>query len=212
VNVEPAHCHDSDAVEPALEHTKQRQLLPAELEADTLYGSASNVEKAKDHDVHLVAPTPGKKPDHNLTSFSFDETTHEITHCPAGHAPTAIKHNKKGSIRCCWNVDMCNACEFRSQCCVKQGRAGYQLRYTPKEADTTIRRQYEQSADFKDKYRYRSGVEASISRYIHMTGARRLRYRGLERVSYAAQLKAVGINLFRTARFVLERELSVCLA
>jgi hypothetical protein len=214
VNVEPAHCHDSDAVEPALEDTKQRHLLPAELEADTLYGSASNVKKANDHDVHLVAPTPGKKPDHNLTSFSFDETTHQITYCPAGHAPTAIKRNTKGSIRCCWNLDLCYACEFRSQCCVKQSpaRRDYQLRYTPKEADSAIRRQYEQSADFKDKYRYRSGIEASISRYIHMTGARRLRYRGQERVSYAAQLKAVGINLFRAARFVLEREHSACLA
>jgi len=181
VNVEAAHCHDSDAVEPALEDVKQRHLLPAELEADTLYGSAANVEKAKEHRVTLVTPT-------------------------------AIKHNTKGSIRCRWNHEICHVCEFRSQCCVKLSRTGYQLRYTPKEADTSIRRQYEQSADFKDKYRYRSGIEASLSRYVHMTGVRRLRYRGEDRVSYAARLKAVGINVFRTAQFVLAQRDNACFA
>ena len=39
VDVEPAHCHDSNALEPALQEVKKRDMLPDELEADTLYGS-----------------------------------------------------------------------------------------------------------------------------------------------------------------------------
>ena len=212
VEVEPAHCHDSDAVEPALEDTEQRHLLPEELEADTLYGSQENVAKAKEHNVRLVAPTPGKKPQHNLASFSIDHTTYQIDSCPQGHEPDSIKHNNQGSISCVWDNQVCQRCRLRSECCVTASNKGYLLRYTPKEAELTIRRQYENSAEFRDKYRYRSGIEASISRFIHQTGARRLRYRGLKRVDYAARLKALGINIFRTAQFLANQQNQACLA
>jgi len=212
VEVEPAHCHDSNAVEPALDDVEKRNLLPDELAADTLYGSQENIETAKEHQVNLVAPVPGKKPENNLSAFSFDETTTEINCCPEKHEPKKIKHNKKGSISCLWDKELCQNCDLRSQCCVKDSKKGYLLRYTPKEAEITIRRQYEQGDEFKDKYRYRSGVEASISRFIHMTGARRLRYRGLKRVDYAARLKALGINIFRTAKFQANQEIKACFA
>lgn len=212
VEVEPAHCHDSNAVEPALDDVEKRNLLPDELAADTLYGSQENIEKAKEHQVDLVAPVPGKKPEKNLSAFSFDETTSEINSCPEKHEPKKIKYNKKGSISCLWDKELCQNCNLRSECCVTESKKGFLLRYTPKEAEVTIRRQYEQGDEFKDKYRYRSGVEASISRFIHMTGARRLRYRGLKRVDYAARLKALGINIFRTAKFQANQEIQACFA
>lgn len=212
VAVEPAHCHDSDAVEPALEDTEQRNLLPDELEADTLYGSQENVAKAKEHKVKLVAPTPGKKPQHNLSSFSINQTTYEIESCPQGHEPETIKHNNKGSISCIWDKQVCQRCRLRSECCVVESKRGYLLRYTPHEAKVTIRRHYENSDEFREKYRYRSGIEASISRFIHQTGARRLRYRGLKRVDYAARLKALAINIFRTARFLANQDNQACFA
>ncbi len=62
----------------------------------TLYGSQENKEKAKEHKVELIAPTPGKKPKHNLVDFEFDQQTHEVKRCPQGYAPEKIKHNKKG--------------------------------------------------------------------------------------------------------------------
>jgi hypothetical protein len=210
VEVAPAHCHDSDAVEPALEDTEQRHLLPEELEADTLYGSQENVAKAKEHHVELVAPTPGKKPQHNLASFSINPTTTEIECCPQGHKSETIKHNNKGSISCVWDKQLCQRCRWHSECCVTASNKGYLLRYTPQETEITIRRQYEQSAEFKDKYRYRAGIEASISRFIHQTGARRLRYRGLKRVDYAARLTALGINIFRTAQFPAHQDHQAC--
>ncbi len=212
VDVEPAHCHDSNAVKPALDDVEKRNLLPDELAADTLYGSQENIDTAKEHQVELVAPVPGKNPENNLTKFTFDETTTEINCCPENHKPKSIKHNKKGSISCLWDKKPCQNCSLRSECSVKETKKGYLLRYTPKQAQATIRRQYEQGDEFKDKYRYRSGIEASISRFIHMTGARRLRYRGLKRVDYAARLKALGINIFRTAKFQANQEIQVCFA
>ena len=212
VDVEPAHCHDSNALEPALQEVKKRDMLPDELEADTLYGSQENKEKAKEHKVELIAPIPGKKPKHNLVDFEFDQQTDEVKRCPQGYAPEEIKHNKKGTLTAIWAKEVCGNCPIFSSCAVQKGKNGYRLRYNHKEVEASFRRSYEQSEDFKEKYRYRSGIEATNSRFIHMTGARRMRYRGLKRIDYAARLKALGINMFRAAKFMLMQAENPCYA
>ena len=45
-----------------------------------------------------------------------------------------------------------------------------------------IRRAYEQTEEFKDRYRWRSGVEAAMSEYDRRTGVKHLRVRGLKAV------------------------------
>jgi hypothetical protein len=55
----------------------------------------------------------------------------------------------------------------------------------------------EYSPEFKDKYRWRSGIEATFSEMDKKTGVKRLRVRGLSAVSYCARLKAIAVNLFR---------------
>ncbi len=202
VDVEPAHCHDSNALEPALQETEKRDMLPQELGADSHYGSRDNKKKAKEHGVDLIAPLPGGKPKNNLVDFEFDQRTHEVKRCPTGHAPIKIKHNKKDTITGIWSQDVCATCALFSSCAVKKAKNAYRLLYNHNEADAALHRRNEQSEEFKEKYRYRAGIEATNSRYIQMTGARRLRYRGLKRIDYAARLKALGINMFRAAKFL----------
>jgi hypothetical protein len=211
VDVEPAHRHDSNALEPALQETEKRGLLADELAADSHYGSGKNKKKATEHGVDLIAPLPGK-PKHNLVDFEFDEQTHEVKRCPEGHAPIKIKHNKKGTITGIWSSEACRTCALFSSCAVQKAKHGYRLLYNHHEADAASRRRYQRSAEFKDKYRYRAGIEATTSRYIHMTGARRMRYRGLMRIDYAARLKALGINMFRTAKWLATRAENLCYA
>ena len=202
VDVEPAHCHDSKALEPALQETEKRGMLPSELEADSHYGSRDNKKKTKELGVDLVAPLPGNKPKNNLVNFEFDPKTHEVKRCPEGHAPTKIKHNKKGTMTAIWSHDDCGSCALFSSCAVQKAKKGYRLLYNHNEAQAALHRRYEQGQEFKEKYRYRAGIEATNSRYIHMTRARRMRYRGLTRIDYAARLKALGINMFRTAKYM----------
>jgi hypothetical protein len=147
-----------------------------------------------------------------LVDFEFDEQTHEVKRCPEGHAPIKIKHNKKGTITGIWSSDACRTCALFSSCAVQKAKHGYRLLYNHNEADAASRRRYQRSAEFKDKYRYRAGIEATTSRYIHMTGARRMRYRGLMRIDYAARLKALGINMFRTAKWLATRAENLCYA
>ena len=201
--VESADHHDSLALEPALEETDSRDMSPDELSADTLYGSDENRQKASEYGVDLISPIPGRKPEKDLSSFVFNEDNGQIEQCPSGNTPNKIKHNKKGSITAIWSQETCEGCLLKDKCPVIQGKQGYRLNYKKNAVRTILRRQEEQSAVFKEKYRYRSGIEATNSRYIQMTGARRLRYRGLARVDYAAKLKALGINIFRAARHEL---------
>jgi len=60
VDVEPAHESDANALIPAVESVKDRNLVPEEVLGDSLYGSDENCETAsKEFDVEVVAPTMG---------------------------------------------------------------------------------------------------------------------------------------------------------
>jgi len=196
VEVEPAHNSDANALMPAIESVEEKGLKPKELTADSLYGSDDNFERAKQHDVELIAPTmgPGQGDDLGLVDFEFSKKG-EIVACPKGNAPAKVKKRKKVSIG--FAVDACENCPNLSQCPVKKGKKYYYLRYTDKEMRLARRRQYERSESFKDRYRYRAGVEATMSEYDRRTGVKHLRVRGLKAVRFCATLKALGVNIFR---------------
>ncbi|MFH1975268.1 MAG: transposase, partial [Pseudomonadota bacterium] len=69
--------------------------------------------------------------------------------------------------------------------------------------------------EFKDRYRWRAGIEGAISEYDRRTGVKRLRVRGLKAVGYCAVLKALGVNIFRAAAFRMAQmmpEQGLCVA
>jgi len=198
IEVEPAHNSDANALIPAIESVERRNLKPKELSADSLYGSDDNNERAKKHDVELIAPTmgPGKDDDLSLTDFQFSEKG-EIVACPRGNAPGKVKKRKRASIG--FAIKDCENCPNLSKCPVKKGKKYYYLRFTDKEMRLAKRRRHEQSEEFKDRYRWRAGVEATMSEYDRRTGVKHLRVRGLKAVKFCATLKALGVNIFRAA-------------
>jgi len=200
VHVEPAHNSDANALVPAIESAEEKDLKPRQLAADSLYGSDDNYEYAKKHDVELIAPTmgPGQSHDLSLQDFHFSEKG-QILACPQGHAPGKIKKRKKVSIG--FEINNCEHCPNLSQCPVKKGKKYYYLRFTDKEMRLAKRRIDEQSEQFQDRYRWRAGVEATMSEYDRRTGVKQLRVRGLKAVQFCATLKALGVNIFRATAF-----------
>ncbi len=73
----------------------------------------------------------------------------------------------------------------------------YYFRYNKKSARVAIRRANEQTDEFKNRYRWRAGVEAAMSEYDRLTGVKQLRFRGFKSVRFAAILKVIGVNIFR---------------
>lgn len=199
VHVEPAHNSDANALIPAIESTKKRGLAPEKLLADSLYGSDDNSQRAAEQGVDLTAPTMGspQKEGISLADFELSEKN-KIVSCPNGNPPAMIK-TKKHRVTVAFDMNHCKACFHREHCPIKEGKKFFYLRYTQKEMRIARRRAYEQTDEFKNQYRWRAGVEATMSEFDRKTGVKHLRVRGLKAVRFSATLKAAGVNIMRAA-------------
>ena len=197
VEAEQSHKSDANALIPAVETTKEQGLAPGEVLADSLYGSDENCQTAKELEVSVLSPVMGRKKDDgiNLSDFQFNEKG-DVVRCPSGNSPVKT-HVKKSRHSACFNRRHCSKCDNRKGCPVKKGEKFYYLRYTDKELRVALRRSYENTDEFIDRYRWRAGVEATMSEYDRRTGVKQLRVRGLQNVRFCAVLKATGINIFR---------------
>jgi hypothetical protein len=199
VEVEKASDSDAQALIPAIESTQKRGLGPEELAADALYGSDENHQTAKSMGVELVSPVKGgpEKSTVSLSEFEFSDQGHVLA-CPQGHKPLTSK-KKKTRFTQGFDCETCAKCPLVDGCPVKVGKQYYYLRYEEKAMRIAKRRAAEQTNEFKDRYRWRAGVEATMSELDRRTGVKRLRVRGFKAVRFSATLKAIGINLFRAA-------------
>jgi hypothetical protein len=201
VEVEPAHISDAHALIPTLESAKERGLAPEEVLSDSLYGSDENGEKAKEMGVEIISPAMGTPNGEALNLSDFTQTENgKIAACPQGHAPVRFKQGKKNTCSVAFDSEDCNVCPLRERCPVNPGRKRHYLRFDLKALRIAARRTREHTPEFKEKYRWRSGIESTFSGMDKQTGIKHLRVRGLDAVGYCARLKAIGVNLFRADR------------
>ena len=198
--VEQANKSDAKALMPAVESTKKQKLAPKELTADQAYGSDKNCEAAQKQGVEVVSPVKNNISENSKISLSeFDiDTKGKISKCPLGVKPVRAKKRKRFSIA--FDSGVCGICPNCSRCPVESGKKYFYIRYTKKDLRIALRRQYEKTDEFKDRYRWRSGVEAAFSELNRKTGAKRLRVRGFAAVCFALFLKVAGLNVLRAAR------------
>ncbi|OGC92557.1 MAG: hypothetical protein A2W25_12575 [candidate division Zixibacteria bacterium RBG_16_53_22] len=198
VSVEPAHAGDAHALLPAIKDVEQCGLAPKEILADSLYGSEKSVAAAAAMGTEVVAPVPGGEKKSKSSLLSEFTLTEEggIERCPMGHTP--IEDAARGNHReVVFAVNNCFRCSRRKECPVKSVRCGYGFSYDKKQVKMARRRAAEKTASFRDRYRYRSGIEGAFSALDRLTGMKQLRVRGMKAVRYCVTLKAAGVNLFR---------------
>ena len=202
VEVEKAHESDANALLPAIKETQKRDVMPEEILADSLYGSDDNIVQAEQEGVTVIAPTMGKENEVliPLSDFEFSDKG-KITACPEGHTPVYHKRKKERNT-VAFEHEHCADCPRRSTCPVKDGKKYRYLHFDDKVHRLAKRRAREKTDEFKDRYRYRAGVEATMSDYDRVTGVKQLRVRGFEAVRFCALLKAVALNIHRTSAFV----------
>ena len=201
VSVESADKSDANALIPAIKDTQRRGLGPEQILADAAYGGDDNCEKAEEIGVKVVSPAPGPDTQKaiSLADFKLSERG-KVTACPQGHSPLRAKH-KKNRYTASFNSQYCKDCPRLNSCPVVPGKKAYYLRYDHKAIRLATRRAYEKSPEFRDRYRFRAGIEATNSELDRKTGVKRLRLRGLKAVSLAATLKAAALNILRAAAF-----------
>jgi len=200
--VEPAHINDSHALVPAIDATTTRDCKPDEVACDTSYGSDENVQTAATKGVAVIAPAKGNAPSSALclSDFIFDPSTNAVVRCPAGQEPVWSGPTTRNRKKAVFDKMTCAACPRRTDCPVYHGKKAGYLYYDEVELRTALRRVFQQTAEFKDKYRWRAGIEATNSHLKSDVGAGRLRVRGLAAVRYTVILKALGLNILRCAR------------
>jgi len=199
VEVEGAHINDSDALIPYIEATIERELAPEQVLADTAYGGDSNCEKAKELGVEVVSPCAGRHPkgQYGLVDCTFSPDG-KVVACPRGHAPLRTQKKKNG-FNAIFSSETCGDC---NECPARPGGAKSKyLRYDTKELRLVRRKAFEKTTEFLDKYRFRAGIEATMSQLDRRTGLKHLRVRGMKAVRFCAFLKATGINIIRAAAF-----------
>jgi len=202
VSVEPAHVSDTHALLPAIEDTRARGLSAQSTLADAAYGSDDNVNRAQGLGVEVVAPSMkgNSTKSLDLSAFVFDDTG-RVSRCPQGQAPQKLTHKqKKDRYVAGFAIEGCRSCPRVGDCPVQPGKKYYYLRYRRKNYRLALRRSFERTDEFIERYRWRAGVEATMSEYATLTGVKRLRVRGLAAVRYAAVLKAAALNLMRAVR------------
>lgn len=199
VAVQTACESDSNALVPAITDAQDRRQGPDELLGDTLYGSDDNCQAAQTANVHLIAPVhKGNATNTNhLTGFTFNDDGYVIA-CPAGHKPDRVRYRKKTDrFSAAFSKQHCQGCPHSGQCKLRPGKDKSLLYYSRKQYRLAARRVYEQTEAFADTYRWRAGIEATMSEFNRRTGVKKLKVRGMPAVGFAARMKATGLNILR---------------
>lgn len=204
VSVEGAHESDQHATIPVLDDLEQKDCKPDTLLADTNYGRGQNIVDAAQRGVDLVSPSCGPKPeadegDFLLDDFMFSSDGQRIEHCPMGQEPVEQGTCGKGRRYARMDGKRCGRCSWTGSCPARRrDRATtVTLRWSPAAGATSARRRREQTKEFKDGYRLRSGIEATNSEYKRPYGGGRLRVRGSPAVTRTVKFKFMALNIRR---------------
>ena len=204
VAVDQLTMHDKDALEPALDDTGKRSVKPKELLADSHYGSNECLKKGRERDVDIVSPSMPAKGTRQgkltLEDFELDEQG-LVIRCPMGQSPveTSVAEVR---LQVLFDPVACANCPRKGDCpAAAIGRRERRWQYTHDRVRQRARRLQDASDEFCDRYRWRAGIEATMSRFKHQMGMAKLRIRGMAKVTYTAMLRALGLNIHRVAAY-----------
>lgn len=201
VAVEAAHEHDSHALIPAIEDAAENGFAPKEILADSLYGSDENVQDAALLGVEVISPVLGASNEEKLGLDEFQMSDAEtVISCPQGSLPERVTQ-KGEKVIAVFAVATCLACPCKDRCPAVEGKKGFYLRYERKQVRLAIRRAYEKTDEFRERYRWRAGEEGTNSLAKQKTGLGKLRVRGMKAVRFAVTFKWLGVNIMRASAF-----------
>ncbi len=201
VSVNGANESDQHQVIPALEQTERTcGAAPQDLHADAGYASGENLVEAKTKGTDLLAPIGSKPSDASVTvgDFEFDAAGEHVVRCPVGEAPVEHRSTRGGlAILAVFATATCCGCPLRELCPTETREDERVLRFTPEDVAVAKRRIEQQTPRFKERHKIRSGIEATNSELKRCHGLGKLRVRRSPRVSLAAHLKVLALNLKR---------------
>ena len=204
VTVHKMTVHDAHRLPDALDNLAARSLTPKVMLADSHYGCDDNMAMTKERNVDLIAParpTKGARAGRiTLEDFVLDDQG-LVVRCANDVAPVSVS-GATVKLQARFDLSICRACPYVQRCPVQAAKHDGQFarfQYTPKRAAYQKRRLYEKSDAFRDIYRWRAGIEATMSRLKRQMNMANLRVRGMSTMRYVVHLRALGLNIHRCA-------------
>jgi hypothetical protein len=198
-------------------------LKPGTLFADGGYPSVPSTPKIIDQGIEFVTPVNRSRLSDDIVGrdlFAFDSEG-RATQCPMGHGPTDHRilsaNNGTGrSLYAIFDGDTCRSCTMLDCCpvrapnhrdkgCGPRDTVGdFRLEIT---SELRLRDQMyvlQQTTEWKDRYKIRSGIEATNSELKRAHGIGKLKVRRLAKVCFAVACKLIACNIKRWARVLSE--------
>lgn len=208
VGVNGANESDQHQVEGAIQQIERTcGDAPRELDAHAGYASGENILMARAHGTELVAPIGAKRTASPLTlgDFEFDAKGERVVQCPVGQCPVAHRQSRGGkSTVACFEEKQCEGCFLKDICPAQQQGDKRVVRFTAADVAVSQRRAEQETPEFKERYKLRSGIEATNSEAKRRHGLGKLRVRRRARVELSARLKMLGLNIKRYMRSLVE--------
>jgi len=127
---------------------------------------------------------------------------HQQAQCPQGHWSVKWNADQSGTgqalLRIRFDRATCRACPVRAQCTTDPlNPRVLTVRPQAQQEALEAQRARQESAEFRQVYAARAGIESCLSQGTRRFELRRTRYRGLQRASLQNVLVAVAMNLVR---------------
>jgi len=204
---------------PVVERLSEAGIKPETLFADGGYPSVPSVLKITEQQIEFMSPInrgPLATDVVGRDQFQFASNGH-VTKCPMGYKPVDHRilssHNTTGrSLHAIFDGNTCRSCSMLDQCPVRapNHRArGCQARDTIGDfrleitAELRLRDQMyadQQTPQWKERYKIRSGIEATNSELKRSHGIGKLRVRRAAKVLFAVSWKLMACNVKRWAK------------
>ena len=207
---------DFDQVTPIQETLMRREVIPALHVLDMGYVSGKNIARSNARHIELIGPArpDGSRQAHlpggvTLSQFELDHSQ-KVAHCPAGQASvawTACERKGHCEINIRFAAATCAICSFFSRCVTSQSAKprGRTLHLRPYYEFLVQQRQKQTTSTFKQVYKRRAGIEATLSWGVRTQGLRQTRYIGLKKTQLQHSFSAAACNLKRAAWWLTGR-------
>jgi hypothetical protein len=209
---------DVGKAQDALQRLADADMLPQKLYADGGYPSVPSTYQIQESGVDLVAPVNRGPMDDSFMGrdrFEFDDDGNVIR-CPEGHPAIGHKilsnNSTTHALHAIFDGDICRLCDKLETCPVRAPNhrdkgvgprdtiGNFRLEITPELRLRDDMFAMQKTPEWKEKYKIRSGIEATMSEMKRSHGLGRLRVRGLARVHFAVVCKVIACNIKRWAK------------
>ena len=208
IETQLATASDERGMEQVHQAEARQNLPPAPIEyVDAAYISGAKLAEAKAQGRELIGPAPAPpSKEGRFSAADFDVCLAPLqARCPAGHLQAdhvQWRDSEMGgtATRFDWG-DQCQGCSLRAHC-ISPEQKSRTLAIGPHHELLQARRREQTTPAFRQRCQNRNALEGTQSELIRAHGARRARYRGLEKVGLQNYFIGAACNAKRWIRLL----------